>query len=890
MSATPAGRAAADGAPADGRASDDAVSPHTARRLIAESAGAVDVVHAASRGAGRTPDPLPTPGAEPSSTGAGADADESITVDDVPALRVHHPSDLLGVVLSVVGLVLVMGVATFAPNTTTGVAEDVHGFSAVLQRILFVPAQVLAALVLLTDIILVFGNLAVRRLGRQVLEALAATAAAAALNELVLWAVNEFDGSELQRGLSVHRNGEWVTTLPLYIAIVSGMLTVVGPRGRRRIVAWGWNLLWIAAGVDLITARVSLPGLIVSLLIGRLVGLATRYLSGVQSERAYGRALVAGVRRAGFDPARLTRIADEATDEAAARRGTPAPELGESPAARALTRSTTHRVYELETTDGQELDVVVIDGDRQVVGMLSRAWRSLRMRGIEGRSVVSLRQATERAALLAYAARAAGVRTPKLLSVAEADDSMLLVQERPGAAVPLTDIPADRLTDRALLEIWRQLQLAHDAGIAHRALTSDVVLAERTDDGPIVWLTGWEQGDVASSELARRMDVTQLVALLALRVGAQRALESAVAVLPDDDIAAIGPLLQTVALPRETRDELRAHKEVLAELRTALVARLPQADVQPQQLVRFGARTVMSILLTTVAIFVVLTTINVDQIADALTTGDWRWIALAFALGLLTLFGAGLSVVALSPVRVTPWHATLMQTAATYVALAVPAGIGPAALHLRMLQRRGVSSSLAAATAALVQVLQFVVTVLLLLVLSLVSGQHESLPISPLVLLIIGVLVLCVAALLLVPKVRQWVAARVMPIIAQVWPRLIEVLGQPWRLLLAVTGNLLNTLGYVCAFAACMEALGQHASLVQVALIYLTGNTAGAIIPTPGGMGTVELALGGTLAAVTGINPGIAASIAVLFRVLTYWLRIPLGWVAMRFLQRRGEL
>jgi len=175
-------------------------------------------------------------------------------------------------------------------------------------------------------------------------------------------------------------------------------------------------------------------------------------------------------------------------------------------------------------------------------------------------------------------------------------------------------------------------------------------------------------------------------------------------------------------------------------------------------------------------------------------------------------------------------------------------------------------------------------------VLSLLSGQHESLPISPLVLLIIGLVVACVAALLLVPKVRQWVAARVMPIIAQVWPRLIEVLGQPWRLLLAVTGNLLNTLGYVCAFAACMEALGQHASLVQVALIYLTGNTAGAIIPTPGGMGTVELALGGTLAAVTGINAGIAASIAVLFRVLTYWLRIPLGWVAMRFLQRRGEL
>jgi glycosyltransferase 2 family protein len=418
------------------------------------------------------------------------------------------------------------------------------------------------------------------------------------------------------------------------------------------------------------------------------------------------------------------------------------------------------------------------------------------------------------------------------------------------------------------------------------------VLAERGEHGPVVWLVGWEQGDVASSELARRMDVTALVALLALRVGARRALDSAVAVLPDDDIAAIGPLLQTVALPRETRDEMRAHKDVLADLRAALVARLPQAEVEPQQLIRFGARTVVTILMTTVAVFVVLATINVDQIAHALTTGDWRWIALAFALGLLTLFGAGLAVVALSPIKVTPWHATLMQTAATYLALAVPAGIGPAALHVRLLQRRGVSASLSAATAALVQVLQFVVTVLLLLVLSLVSGTHESLPISPLVLLIIAIVVVCLAATMLFPRVRTWVLVRVQPIINQTWPRLLEVLGQPLRLLLAVSGNLINTLGYVAAFWCCLAALGQgdQANLVQVSIIYLTGNTLGSIIPTPGGVGAVETALGATLASVAGINAGVAFSIAVLFRVVTYWLRIPLGWTAMRYLQRSGEL
>ena len=98
------------------------------------------------------------------------------------------------------------------------------------------------------------------------------------------------------------------------------------------------------------------------------------------------------------------------------------------------------------------------------------------------------------------------------------------------------------------------------------------------------------------------------------------------------------------------------------------------------------------------------------------------------------------------------------------------------------------------------------------------------------------------------------------------------------------------TLGFIFAFDASLAAFGQEASLIQVALVYLAGNTAGALVPTPGGMGTIELALAGTLTSITGINAGIATSIAVLFRVVTYWLRIPIGWAAMRYLQKTGEL
>ena len=216
----------------------------------------------------------------------------------------------------------------------------------------------------------------------------------------------------------------------------------------------------------------------------------------------------------------------------------------------------------------------------------------------------------------------------------------------------------------------------------------------------------------------------------------------------------------------------------------------------------------------------------------------------------MTLVGASLAIVAFSPVKIPVWRATLTQSAATFIALAAPAGIGPAALNLRMLTRRGVSASLAAATVALVQVSQFIVTIVLLLVLSIASGTHkrelfggEEDTVTPTMLIAIGLVAAFVAAAMLVPPVRQWVARKTLPTLRQTWPRLIEVVGQPRRLLLAFSGNVLMTMGYVLAFQASLLAFDQHLPIAQIALIYLAGNSIGAVVQTPGGVGMIEATL-----------------------------------------------
>ncbi|NTW40609.1 MAG: TIGR00374 family protein, partial [Cellulomonadaceae bacterium] len=347
--------------------------------------------------------------------GAHPETGPPVDVVDAPAARVHSSGDLLGAVLAVGLVAAVMLLAVFAHDTTVGVAQDVQGFAALVRRILVVPVALFENVVTILVPVAVLAELTVRRLGRQVLEAAVAALLAFLLCLGLVAALRAVGSPELVRGLSVLRTQGWVLSVPSTLAALSGLLTAAGPRGRRRTVAWSWNLVWVSLGVVLVTGQVSLPGSAVALLVGRVAGLGVRYVSGVQSERAYGDTLVDGIRRVGLAPIALVRV-DDPADRAAPRR------------------------YDLRTAEGRRYSVTVLDGDRQAIGGLSRFWRSLRLRGIEGRSFVSLRQAAERAALMTYAAQAAGVRAPGLVGVAEAEDSMLLVQEHTGGAVPLDEV------------------------------------------------------------------------------------------------------------------------------------------------------------------------------------------------------------------------------------------------------------------------------------------------------------------------------------------------------------------------------------------------------------------------------------------------------------------
>jgi uncharacterized membrane protein YbhN (UPF0104 family) len=289
-------------------------------------------------------------------------------------------------------------------------------------------------------------------------------------------------------------------------------------------------------------------------------------------------------------------------------------------------------------------------------------------------------------------------------------------------------------------------------------------------------------------------------------------------------------------------------------------------------------------------VWLLLSSLNIGQLTEAIQNANPVWAAAAFVLGLITYVGAAMALMAFSPTRLTFWRTTLVQAAASVVALVAPAGVGPAATNLRYLNRRKVDTPLAVASVALIQVSQFVTTVALLLLIALLTGSGGTLQMpGPAALVAAGAVIALVGAAMAVPRVRAWVWAKAAPTLRQVWPRVLWVVGQPGRLGFGLLGNLIMTGGFIAAFAASIAAFGQEVPLTQLAIIYLGGTALGSAVPTPGGLGTVELALSGGLTA-AGIPPAVAASIAVLFRVLTFWGRIPVGWLAMRYLQRKNDL
>ncbi|NUS01012.1 MAG: flippase-like domain-containing protein [Nonomuraea sp.] len=772
--------------------------------------------------------------------------------------RLRRPSDLLRFFATLMVLAAVILLALVAKQTLNGLEQDVKVGAEMVPLLSRVAAFIGSAAVLIVP-----AAFAVERVfhrdGLRVAEGLIAAIIGMAGSFLLGQWIEASHLADLRTLLTGDREIE-----PLNTLLTSVIAYTTAVRIARRPT---WRMLmWTSIALYILTyfsgRQITLPSAIVTVLVGMAIGYATLYGLGSPNTRPPGSAVVAALRKLSFSPVSARRIED---DHQGSRR------------------------YAIGLKDGTGLDVTVLDRDRQVAGLPYRLWRRIRLNSeTRRRAIRSLRAELEREALMAYAAQAAGASTPRLLGTSEIGTEAALLAYEHIETRPLDEVPDAEIDDALLAQIWEQVALLQIQRLAHRRLTGDSVHLDRA--GRVV-LTDARSGEIAAGDLLLRLDIAQLLTYLALRVGAERSVRAAAAVMGPDALAAAMPLLQRIALTRETRAALSRTKNVLTGLRDHIVALKPQGKVDEVRLERFRPRTLITIIASTVAAYVVLSQLSKVDLYKVVTTANWAWSGLALIASFVSFVAAALMLRGFVPERLPLWRTVLVQFASSFVKLVAPAAVGGVAINTRYLQKRGISPALAVASVGASQLIMLVFHILLLLLFAYITGSDAATSFTPsrgLVVVMLAIALL-VAVVLGVPPLRRMVTVRMRRLFSNVLPRLLDVLQSPAKMVEASVGTLMITIAFVACLDACVAAFGGELSFTAVAVVYLTANAIGSAAPTPGGLGAVEYAL--TLGLVAaGLEWDLAASAVLLHRLLTFWLPVLPGWAAFTYLQRHEAL
>jgi uncharacterized protein (TIRG00374 family) len=84
-----------------------------------------------------------------------------------------------------------------------------------------------------------------------------------------------------------------------------------------------------------------------------------------------------------------------------------------------------------------------------------------------------------------------------------------------------------------------------------------------------------------------------------------------------------------------------------------------------------------------------------------------------------------------------------------------------------------------------------------------------------------------------------------------------------------------------------LRGFGERPPLTQTAFVYATATLAGAIVPTPGGLGVTDPLLDGQMARLGGIPSATATASMLLVRFATLWFAVAIGFAALGILRAR---
>jgi undecaprenyl-diphosphatase len=543
------------------------------------------------------------------------------------------------------------------------------------------------------------------------------------------------------------------------------------------------------------------------------------------------------------------------------------------------------------TAGGDGVFVKVLGREERSSDLLFRFYRWLRFRGLGDEAIAtSLKQSIEQEALVSALAADDGIRTPRLLGVTEVDADRLALAFVRIQGSSLDGVPVERLDDGVLREIWHLVAALHRAGIAHRDLRLTNLFL---DDSGQPWLIDFGFGTVAALPQQLAGDVAELLCSMAVAVGPKRTVDAAVAELRPEQIQAALPRLQPDGLSTATRKAMKAHKGLDKQLQETAAAAVGVEKVQLQHLERVQPRQLLTLVATAVAAYLLIRQITeIKDLPAVLARMDWSWAILALVASALTYVGAALNLLGGFARRLSLGLTTAVQLGGSFINLVSPVKVGGTAVNIRYLQKQGLDSATAiggmGVTILVVGVMHIALTVVFLVW----AGSKTNivdLPSSTTVLLVLVVVAAIVGLAVLIRPARRLIRTVVVPQAEKAVREVREALRDPARLSLSFVGALLMELAYIGALFASVRAFGYPVSFAVAGAVYLAGSAVASAAPTPGGVGAVEAALIAGLTA-TGVPTEQAVPAVLVYRVATFWLTVPTGWLSFTLLTRRDVI
>ncbi|MGW5327954.1 lysylphosphatidylglycerol synthase transmembrane domain-containing protein [Streptomyces sp. NPDC004014] len=271
-----------------------------------------------------------------------------------------------------------------------------------------------------------------------------------------------------------------------------------------------------------------------------------------------------------------------------------------------------------------------------------------------------------------------------------------------------------------------------------------------------------------------------------------------------------------------------------------------------------------------------------------LRTASWPWLLAAAGATCLTWVAAAFTRQGAVVQPLPKGRLLATQFAAGAANHLLPTGLGASAVNLRFMSVCGVPPARSSAALALYLLAESAgrLGLLAALLVAFPDALRPGTPLpgghAPVLLAGAGALVLlAAAALALVRRLRTAVSAFLRDALAEAR----SVHTRPARALALWGGSLAFPACQAAGLTAVGRALDLPVPPAHIALAYLAATVAVALVPAPGGLGSVEAALVVALVAVGG-PAAVATAVVLAYRVITVWLPLLPGALTLGALVR----